>query len=134
MAPREAKAASSRQPAHQQARGMADLAAGRHADAYGQLRRIFDPTDVAYHPVIRCWLIGELAEAAAHCGQHAEARVFLEELEQLTAQTGFPYLEAGLAYARPLLAHDDEAEKLFQAGLTSNLATWPFLRARLLLA
>jgi len=34
----------------QQARGVADLAGGRHADAYGQLRRVFDPADVAYHP------------------------------------------------------------------------------------
>jgi DNA-binding CsgD family transcriptional regulator len=118
----------------QQARGIADLAGGRHADAYEQLRRIFDPTDVAYHPYIRCWLIGELAEAAAHSGQQADVRVLLEELERLAADTGFPFLQGALAYARPLLAGDDEAEKLFQAGLMSDLATWPFLRARLLLA
>jgi ATP/maltotriose-dependent transcriptional regulator MalT len=118
----------------QQARGMADLAGGRHADAYGQLRRVFDPTDIAHHPFIRCWLIGDLAEAAAHSGQQAEARVYLRELEGLAAETGFPYLQAGLAYARPLIAHDDEAEKLFEAGLTTDLATWPFVRARLLLA
>jgi len=24
-------------------------------DVYGQLRRVFDPTDIAYHPSIRCW-------------------------------------------------------------------------------
>jgi DNA-binding CsgD family transcriptional regulator len=118
----------------QQARGIADLAAGRHADAYEQLRRVFDPTDVAHHPIIRCWLIGELSEAAAHSGQQAEVRVLMEELERLAAETGFPYLQAGLAYARPLLADDAEAEMLFQAGLTSDLASWPFLRARLLLA
>jgi DNA-binding CsgD family transcriptional regulator len=118
----------------QQARGIADLAGGRHADAYAQLRRVFDPTDVAFHPLVRCWLIGELAEAAAHCGQQAEVRVLLEEHELLAARTGFPYLQAGLAYARPLLAADEDAEKLFQAGLTNDLATWPFLRGRLLLA
>jgi DNA-binding CsgD family transcriptional regulator len=118
----------------QQARGIADLAGGRQADAYGQLRRIFDPTDVAYHPLIRCWLIGELAEAAAHSGQQSEARVFVEELERLATDTGFPFLQAALAYARPLLAEDDQAERLFQAGLTTDLAAWPFLRARLLLA
>jgi DNA-binding CsgD family transcriptional regulator len=117
----------------QQARSIADLADGRHADAFGQLRRIFDPGDVAHHPIIRCWLIGEVAEAAAHSGQQAEARVLLQELERLAADTGFPYLQAGLIYARPLLADDDEAEKLFQAGLAIDLA-WPFLRARLLLA
>jgi DNA-binding CsgD family transcriptional regulator len=118
----------------QQARGIADLAGGRYADAYGQLQRIFDPTDVAHHPIIRCWLIGELAEAAAHSGRRAEARLYLEELERLAAETGFPYLRAALTYARPLLADDDEAEQLFEAGLTTDLATWPFLRARLLLA
>jgi DNA-binding CsgD family transcriptional regulator len=118
----------------QQARGIADLAAGRHADAYGQLRRVFDPTDIAYHPFIRCWLIGELAEAAAHSGQQAEARVLLEDLELLAAETGFPYLQAALVSARPLLADDGEAERLFQAGLTTDLAAWPFLRARLIFA
>jgi DNA-binding CsgD family transcriptional regulator len=117
----------------QQARGIADLAGGRYADAYEQLRRIFDPADVAHHPFVRCWLIGELAEAAAHSGQQAEARVILEELEGVAAETGFPYLQAGLAYARPLLAEDDEAERLFQAGLATDLVTWPFVRARLLL-
>jgi DNA-binding CsgD family transcriptional regulator len=114
----------------QQARGIVDLAGGRYADAYGQLRRVFDPSDVAHHPFVRCWLIGELAEAAAHSGQQAEARLYLEELERLAAETGFPYLQASLTYARPLLAGDDEAEKLFQAGLRTDLAAWPFLRAR----
>jgi DNA-binding CsgD family transcriptional regulator len=118
----------------QQARGMADLAGGRHTEAYGQLRRVFDPTDVAYHPFTRCGLIGELAEAAADSGQRADVRLLLEELERLATDTGFPYLYASVAYARPLLADDDEAERLFQVGLTSDLATWPFLRARLLLA
>jgi DNA-binding CsgD family transcriptional regulator len=118
----------------QQARGIVDLAGGRHADAYGQLRRVFDPTDIAYHPFIRCWLIGELAEAAAYSGQQAEARILLAELEPLAAETGFPYLQAALAYARPQLAEDDEAERLFEAGLKSDLAPWPFLRARLLFA
>ncbi|MFL5953793.1 MAG: AAA family ATPase [Gaiellaceae bacterium] len=118
----------------QQARGVADLAAGRHAEAYGALRRIFDPTDVAHHPIIRCWLVGELAEAAANSDQRGDALSLLEELEQLAADTGFPYLLAGLAYARPLLADDDEAEELFRAGLTGDPTDWPFLRARLLLA
>ncbi|MDQ1496045.1 MAG: hypothetical protein QOG69_2528 [Actinomycetota bacterium] len=118
----------------QQARGIADLAGGRHADAYDQLRRVFDPTDVAHHPFVRCWLIGELAEAAAHSGRQAEARWYLKELEEFAVETGFPYLKAGLTYARPLLADDAEAEALFQAGLASDLAPWPFLRARLHLA
>ncbi|MFL5962125.1 MAG: AAA family ATPase [Gaiellaceae bacterium] len=118
----------------QQARGVADLAAGRHAEAYAALRRIFDPADVAHHPIIRCWLVGELAEAAANSDQGADALAFVEELEGLAVETGFPYLIAGLAYARPLLAKENDAEELFRAGLTRDLSTWPFLRARLLLA
>jgi DNA-binding CsgD family transcriptional regulator len=118
----------------QQARGVADLARGRHAEAYGALRRIFDPTDIAHHPIIRCWLVGELAEAAANSDRGSDALAFVEELEGLAVDTGFPYLIAGLAYARPLLAEEDEAEELFRAGLASDLSAWPFLRARLLLA
>jgi hypothetical protein len=34
----------------QLARGMSALSARRHADAYGYLRRMFDPADAAFHP------------------------------------------------------------------------------------
>jgi DNA-binding CsgD family transcriptional regulator len=43
-------------------------------------------------------------------------------------------LQASLSYARPLLGDDEQAEELFQAGLSADLTRWPFFRARLLLA
>jgi hypothetical protein len=46
----------------QLARGMAALGAGR-VDAYDSLSRPFDPADLAYHPAIRCFAVGDLAEA-----------------------------------------------------------------------
>jgi ATP/maltotriose-dependent transcriptional regulator MalT len=115
-------------------RGLAALGAGRHAEAYEQLRRIFDPADLAHHPYVRFWAVGDLAEAAVHSGHQVKARQVLEELEPLAAQTMAPILQVGLSFARPLLAEDDAAEPLFQAGLEADLTRWPFLRARLLLA
>ncbi len=118
----------------QLARGLTALGGGRHGDAYEHLRRVFDPGDPAYHPFIRCWAIGELAEAAVHSGHRDAARAVLEELEPLAAQTPSPWFQAGMRYARPLLADDRDAEPLFQAALDADLARWPFFRARLQLA
>jgi DNA-binding CsgD family transcriptional regulator len=116
-------------------RGLAALGDGRYAAAYDELHRIFDPTDNAYHPLVRCWTIGDLAEAATHSGHQDEARVLLDELERLAAKTQSPLLLASLTCARPLLAADaTTAEALFQAGLSAPLTEWPLHRARLLLA
>ncbi len=118
----------------QLARGLSALGGGRHAEGYQHLRRMFDPADPAYHPVIRCWAIGELAEAAVHSGHAAAARALLEELEPLAAQTPSPWFHVGMRYARPLLADDQDAEARFQAALSADLTRWPLARARLLLA
>jgi DNA-binding CsgD family transcriptional regulator len=118
----------------QVARGFTALAAGRHADAYEQLRRIFDPTDTTYHLYVRFAAIGDLVEAAIHSGDHQQARARVEELEPLLEQSGSLLLRAGLLYARPLLADDNHAEELYQVGLRANLAACPLTRARLLLA
>jgi DNA-binding CsgD family transcriptional regulator len=75
-----------------------------------------------------------MIEAAIHVGEVDEARAWLAELETLTAASGGRYLRAGLAYARPLLAGDDEAGELYDAALGSELASWPCFRARMLLA
>jgi DNA-binding CsgD family transcriptional regulator len=118
----------------QLARGVTELGAGRHAEAYEQLRRIFDPTDTAYHLYVRFAAIGDLVEAAIHSGDHEQAQVEVERLEPLLERGGSPVLQAGLLYARPLLADDSQAEEQFQFGLSANLAACPLTRARLLLA
>lgn len=116
------------------ARGVTALGAGRHQEAYDQLRRTFDPADPAYHYFMRAWGVGDLAEAAAHIGRRDEARALVAELEPLATLTGSTWFEVALLYARPLLADDSEAEGLFRAGLAADLSRWPFYRARLLLA
>jgi DNA-binding CsgD family transcriptional regulator len=69
-----------------------------------------------------------------HSGHHDEARAAALALEADAARARSPLLLVGLAYARALLAGDDEAEARFQEALGADLAAWPFLRARLLLA
>jgi ATP/maltotriose-dependent transcriptional regulator MalT len=120
--------------AAQLARGIAALSGGRPADALGHLRRIHDPSDPAYHHAIRCFTIGDLAEAALRSGNPAAISAFMREMEAAARQTPSPSLHAGLRYARALLASDTEAEALFTAALHADLNAWPFLRARVQLA
>ena len=118
----------------QLARGLAALGGARYAEAYAHLRRMFDPADIAYHHMQRCWGISELAEAAVHSDHRDEARAQMPELERAAGQTPSPWLHVGLLYARALLADDSRAEDLFQAALGTQMARWPFYRARAQLA
>jgi len=117
----------------QMARGASALGAGRHAEAYEHLRRVFDPADPAHHPHRYSRAIGDLADAAVHAGREEDARAVLKELSPLADQTPSPWFHIGLRYARPLLA-DEDAEALFQTALDADLTGWPYDRARLLLA
>jgi DNA-binding CsgD family transcriptional regulator len=116
------------------ARGVAACVGGRYSEGYEHLHRVFDPADVAYHPHIRPWIIGDLVEAAVHSDHQDEVRSVVEELETLALETLSPILLVGLRYARPLLADDTDAEAQFLAGLSADLASWPCVRARLQLA
>ena len=116
------------------ARGWLALGQGRHADAYEHLRRLFEPGDPSYHHMMRCWGVGDLAEAAAHSDQHDQARAVLRELEPLARATPSPWLHVGMLYARPLLAPEGEAEPRFRAALATEMTRWPLYRARLQLA
>jgi len=118
----------------QWARGLAALGAGRHSDAYGELRRTHDPEDPAFHPHMRWWAIADLAEAAVQSGHVDEGRRLLDELTTLAAATPAAWIQLGLRHARAVLADDDEAEPLFQAALSAEVNRWPYQRARLLLA
>jgi len=115
------------------ARGVAALGQGRHADAFEYLQRMFDPCDPAYHRSDRFIGIGYLADAALQGGQRDIARVRLQELESLDKTTSSPALRLGVVYAQPVLARDEEAERLYISALT-ELSAWPFMRARLHLA
>jgi DNA-binding CsgD family transcriptional regulator/acid stress-induced BolA-like protein IbaG/YrbA len=118
----------------QLARGWAALGLGRQADAYDELRRLFNPADPAYHHILRFWAIGDLAEAAAHSGRREQACEVVRQLEPMARKTPSPLLHLGLAYAGPLLAAEGEAEPLFQAALATDMTGWPLYWARLQLA
>jgi DNA-binding CsgD family transcriptional regulator len=118
--------------ATQLARGLAALGAGRPGDAVDHLRRIHDPADPSHHYAVRCYTVGDLAEAALRSGERESINGFLRELETAGQQTTSPSLQAGLRYARALLADDTAAPMQFDAALRSS--PWPFQRARVQLA
>jgi DNA-binding CsgD family transcriptional regulator len=90
----------------QWARGVTALSAGQPAQAYEQLRPVFDPAAWTYHPFLRYWAVPDLADAAIRVGQVAETATRVAELEPLAEQSRDPLLLSGLAYARALLAGD----------------------------
>jgi ATP/maltotriose-dependent transcriptional regulator MalT len=120
--------------ATQLARGLAALGVGRPADALAHLRRIHDRTDPAYHYAIRCFTIGDLAEAASGAGDPQSIAGYMQEMEAAARQTPSPSLQAGLRYARALLAIGPEARPRFEDAMQSGMNGWPFPRARVELA
>jgi DNA-binding NarL/FixJ family response regulator len=120
--------------AAQLARGLAAFGAGRPADALAHLRRIHDRADPAYHYAIRCYTIGDLAEAAVRADDPQSIDGYMQEMEAAVRQTPSPSLQAGLRYARVLLATGPEARTLFEDAMQSGLSGWPFQRARVELA
>jgi DNA-binding CsgD family transcriptional regulator len=120
--------------ATQLARGLAALGAGRPADALAHLRRIQDRADPAYHYAVRCYTFGDLAEAALRADDLQSIGGYMEEMEAAARQTPSPSLQAGLRYARALLATGPEAKALFEDAVQSSRNGWPFPRARVELA
>jgi DNA-binding CsgD family transcriptional regulator len=114
---------------------LAALGAGRHSDAYQAAERLLDPASPAHHPVIACWLIGDLAEAALHTGRIDEARARVKQVEAASGDIPGTCIAVGLLHARALLAQDPEqAADRFDEAFGTDLAHWPLQRARLLLA
>lgn len=119
----------------QYARGISALAKGRNEEAYDQLWRVFQPGDPAHHELFASFDFGDLAEAAVHSGRGGQARAIMPWVESVASRTPSPWLHASLLYGRALLAGGGEAEAAFkEAAEDKNMARWPFLRARLMLA
>jgi DNA-binding CsgD family transcriptional regulator len=118
----------------QLARGFSLITAGRPAEAFDALRRVFDPADPAHH--VREQLCGVmfLAEAGVHADRREDARRIIEDMEALAAITPSPLLAVQLLYARAVLADDGEAEGRYREGLAADLTRWPWVRARIQLA
>jgi DNA-binding CsgD family transcriptional regulator len=115
-------------------RGWGLISAGRYADAYTALSRLFDPADPAFHMSDRYHGVMFLAEAAVHAGRVKDARLVVAKLEAEAITTPAPTLHRQLSYARAVLADDNEAETLFAEALRADLTRWPWLRARAELA
>jgi DNA-binding CsgD family transcriptional regulator len=118
----------------QLARGVGLTTAGEYGPAFDALRRLFDPSDSAFHETERFHGVTFLAEAAAHAGRVSEARVIIRALECDAESTSSMTLHRHLSYARAVLACDDEAEELYRQALLEDLVRWPWLRSRIELA
>jgi DNA-binding CsgD family transcriptional regulator len=113
------------------AKGRAELAAGRPADAYQRLVRLFDRDDTTFHTFLRGAAVADLAEAAkAGDGDLELVRRHLAEWAEIAGDTGATHLAVQVSYAVAVLAEDDEAERLFQAAIASAATEWPFYAAR----
>ena len=115
-------------------RGISWISAGRHADAFHALQRVFDPQDPSHHEREQLGGIMYLAEAAVRCGQRDDARKTLSGMETLATITGAPVLNAHLLYARAVLSDDQHAEQLYIAALNHDLSRWTWITARIQLA
>jgi len=115
----------------QLARGYGHLAAGNHAAAYQALRRLFDPADPSYHLTERFHGISFLSDAAIPAGQRDDARRVVSDLELVAADSASTTLKNHLAYARAVLADEEDAGDPYLKALDSDLQSWPWLRGRL---
>lgn len=110
----------------------AALGEGRYADAWQTGQRLFDPASPARHPVISCWLIGDLAEAALRTNHLSEARAQVKQVEAASGGIPGTCIAIGLRHARAVLADDPrEAAERFEEALGADLVHWPLQRARL---
>ncbi|MDN3029018.1 AAA family ATPase [Streptomyces sp. S.PB5] len=116
------------------ARGLAALGAGRFEEALAHFRRLHDPVDPAYQVALRLTVVGDLVDAATHCGRLETVPAIVTELEEVATVTSAPVLHAELRLVRALLAADEDADPLFGDALSADLGAWPLIRARTHLA
>jgi DNA-binding CsgD family transcriptional regulator len=114
-------------------RGRGAVAHQHYSEGFEHHRRTLDPTDPVYHPFVGAWGLSDLVEAAAHSGETATARAYLDQLESLAAATSGSMLRATAGYARAMVADDDHAEDLYQTAIERDLTNWPCFRGRMLL-
>ena len=95
-------------------RGTIELGRGRPAEAYEHLRRSFDPSDRAYHPVERLWLLDHLSESAAPTGAAHRVRSLVDEIATTIRDVPSPGYHQALRLAQVHLAGDDEIDVLVQ--------------------
>ncbi|MEU7872850.1 AAA family ATPase [Dactylosporangium sp. NPDC049140] len=134
VALRTPNAASSLLAGVQLARGIAELGANRHDQAYSELHRVFVPADPAFQRVQQVWMLGFLADAAVHTGRRAEARSVLASMEQIAGVSPSTGSTIALEYSRAVLADRASAESQFQTAMDGAACRLPWHRARVDLA
>ena len=115
------------------ARGLTAMTVGRYSDAFDHFARMFDPDDMAFSEYESCLAVGYVIESAVRADRRKEASQIMVKLEALGKRTPAPLLHVGLRYARAVLAHESEAENLYQIALHAE-PKWPFDYARLQLS
>jgi ATP/maltotriose-dependent transcriptional regulator MalT len=118
----------------QYARGVLELAYGRHENAWSVLSRIGDPAAASYHELTLCHAIADVAEAAARSGHRDEGLALLAQVERHVTDDDAGWPRAVMLYARAQLADDDAAEAVFVDALSRDLEVGQMLRARFKLA
>jgi DNA-binding CsgD family transcriptional regulator len=116
------------------ARGFGWISTGGYSEGYDALRRVFEPSDPAFHSAKRYHAIMSLAEAAVRVDRVADARSVIAALEEEAKTVASPILHVQLSYARAVLADDDRSEELYLEALSQDLTRWPWARARIELA
>ena len=120
------------------ARGIIDLAAGRHDEAYEQLRHLFVPDHESYHATIAGWATSDFVDAAVATDHAEEAAAVLGRLEADAVRMKMPWWRIGVAYGRAVLAAKTgdtaSADAAFATARAMDLERWPLARARLSLA
>jgi DNA-binding CsgD family transcriptional regulator/tetratricopeptide (TPR) repeat protein len=130
VALRTPNAASSLLAGVQLARGIAELGANRHEQAYGELHRVFVPADPVFQRVQQMWTLGYLTDAAVRSGRRAEASALLTSMEQLARPSPSTGTVIALEYSRAVLADHTTAEPLFHAAMDGAGSQLPWHRAR----
>ena len=118
----------------QLARGLAELGSNRPEQAYGELARVFRPSDPAHQRVQQLWTISYLAEAAVSTGHREEARHLLAGVEGLAADSSAASTVTAMEYSRAVLADPPTAEGLFGTALSGAGSAFPWHQARTQLA
>ena len=116
-------------------RGLAALGDGRPGDAFEEFRHMVDPADIAYQYPQCAWAIDYLAAAASLSGRGAEALGSLRHVGELAGGTTASGVVRALAYARAVLAADeDRAQALFDEAIRLKASASPWYCGRVDLA
>jgi DNA-binding CsgD family transcriptional regulator len=120
------------------ARGIIDLAAGRHDEAYEQMRHLFDPDHESYHAIISGWATSDFVDAAVATDHAEHVATVLRRLEADAVRMKMPWWRVGVSYGRAVLAAQTgdaaSAGLAFATARAMDLERWPLARARLALA